>query len=304
MTSTSYNSSPAGLFGSSLLEDDLFAFGTNTTAASSASASTNTSPHTTSFDFNASCIESVHPSVLDLFGAESSMFTSLFPDAVVAPPAPAPVAAPEVASLSADQAAQLLASTEAAVASNPGLGPVVARLRQSLVAAASVPATLSPAMSTLSSVSPATQCLQTPLFGFEDFGFGNVSPVSAIDNSPLFATDAFAVPWSFPAQPSATAAAPSSEEKPKSKAGRKRKERPNDPIQLLQELDLKRQRNTESARRSRVKRMAELDQLHCNLASAQEGEKKALEKVKALEAELQRAKELLARAGIAASGVF
>ncbi|KAJ3031441.1 UNVERIFIED_CONTAM: hypothetical protein HDU68_004131 [Siphonaria sp. JEL0065] len=87
------------------------------------------------------------------------------------------------------------------------------------------------------------------------------------------------------------------EEKPKSKAGRKRKERPNDPVQLLQELDLKRQRNTESARRSRVKRMAELDQLHQDLQNAREGEKSALEQVKALQAELDRAKKLLAIAG-------
>lgn len=44
--------------------------------------------------------------------------------------------------------------------------------------------------------------------------------------------------------------------KPKSKAGRKRKARPNCPAELERQLDIKRAKNTEAARRSRERRMA------------------------------------------------
>jgi hypothetical protein len=44
--------------------------------------------------------------------------------------------------------------------------------------------------------------------------------------------------------------------KPKSKAGRKRKVRPNCPAEVEKQLDIKRAKNTEAARRSRERRMA------------------------------------------------
>ncbi|KAI8833117.1 hypothetical protein BJ741DRAFT_612919 [Chytriomyces cf. hyalinus JEL632] len=169
--------------------------------------------------------------------------------------------------------------------------------------------------------SPAMTIQATPFLGLgspEDSLAFLMSPESnAADAvSPLMNmhSEAFAVPWdSSMFFPTATVPAPASaseagspsvtEEKPKSKAGRKRKERPNDPDEIIKELDMKRQRNTESARRSRVKRMAELDELHRTLASAQQGEQKALEKIKSLEAELEKAKRLLALAGERLKGV-
>ncbi|KAJ3191849.1 hypothetical protein HK101_007352, partial [Irineochytrium annulatum] len=79
--------------------------------------------------------------------------------------------------------------------------------------------------------------------------------------------------------------------KPKAKVGRKRKERPNDSAALLAELDLKRQRNTEAARRSRVRKLAEQEALMQRVKEAEEREK-------AVEERLKRANELLRKAGL------
>ncbi|KAJ3004234.1 UNVERIFIED_CONTAM: hypothetical protein HDU68_005221 [Siphonaria sp. JEL0065] len=200
MTSSSYNpTSPDGLFGSSLLEEDLFAFGTLPLIASDTSSSQSPSTNTldySSFDFSqclvSQIIDNADPSVVSLFDNESSaMFSSLFPD--VKPAAPV-AASPVQTSLDAAQAAQLLTSTEAALAANPGLAPAVARLRQSLAAAAAAQVAPSPALTSVSSFSPGTANLATPFLGFESFDFGaNVSPVSQVAASPML--DAFAVPW-------------------------------------------------------------------------------------------------------------
>ncbi|KAI8843341.1 hypothetical protein BJ741DRAFT_300849 [Chytriomyces cf. hyalinus JEL632] len=224
------------------------------------------------------------------------MFQSMFPQSLPA----------EKVSLSPIEAHKILLNAEAQLASNPEIAPAVERLRFKLLSSA--PSLLAP--------SPAMTVQATPFLGFgspeESLAF-LMSPESVLadSTSPLMGlqADAFSVQWDsslfFPSATNpaslssgaAASAALAEEERPKSKAGRKRKERPNDPDELIKELDMKRQRNTESARRSRVKRMAELDELHRTLSSAQEGEKRALEKVKSLEAELEKAKRLLALAG-------
>ncbi|KAJ3074381.1 hypothetical protein HDU98_011356 [Podochytrium sp. JEL0797] len=300
MTSSSYtHTTPSGLFGSSLLEDDLFAFSDpthdnslNISPVSTLNnfSSANNSPAIfdySSFDFGSCLVSPLDASMSSLFDADTSqhMFASLFPE--MTPPKPAPTA-----TLLPAEAAQLLVAAEASLLANPGLAPAVSRLRDSLRALSSSPPPSS-------SLSPQSASQATPFLGsLDSFDFAALDFAQATPAAPT----AFAVPWQPTAQrqDSLQESVPGAQDplqKPKSKAGRKRKERPNDPVQLLEELDQKRQRNTESARRSRIKRMAELDLLHQTLANAQEGERKALEKVQALEAELAKAKSLLAMAG-------
>ncbi|KAJ3264813.1 hypothetical protein HDU77_007485 [Chytriomyces hyalinus] len=301
--STPFSAPSEDFLGTSLLEEDLFSFpdfATPNTISKQGlpTSSNNLAGIDLTDDLVNQIIGSADPSVLSLFDAESgAMFQSMFPQSLPA----------EKVSLSSIEAHKILLKAEAQLASNPEIAPVVERLRFKLLSSA--PSLLVP--------SPAMTVQATPFLGFgspeESLAF-LMSPESVLadSTSPLMGlhADAFSVQWdSSLFFPSATnpatlssgaatsAAAMPEEEKPKSKAGRKRKERPNDPDELIKELDMKRQRNTESARRSRVKRMAELDELHRNLASAQEGEKRALEKVKSLEAELEKAKRLLALAG-------
>jgi hypothetical protein len=84
--------------------------------------------------------------------------------------------------------------------------------------------------------------------------------------------------------------------KEKKKVGRKRKERSADPAVLLAELDHKRQKNTEAARRSRVRKMAELDTLNHSIESLTSERDDALKKCGDVEAELVNVKAMLAAA--------
>ncbi|KAJ3114772.1 hypothetical protein HK100_001563 [Physocladia obscura] len=284
-----------GLFGSFLLEDDLFDFGETTASFSSPpQTSVNTRYEFGGIDINqclvSQIVENADSNIVGLLDSTSAqMFSSLFPDTEFQT-SQAP--SRSSAQLLPSDAAKLLASTEAQLDSNPSLAPIVARLRQSLAyaAAATSQGTISP------STSPTSQFMNTPFLGTVDF----TSPMTTLDTSPLLASmaDAFAVQWDA----TLLSGSPIIQEnnlleKPKAKVGRKRKERPNDPVELLREMDIKRQRNTESARRSRVKRMAELDELHSSLDESRENERKALERVNVLEHELEKAKKLLALAG-------
>ncbi|KAJ3355956.1 hypothetical protein HDU83_002241 [Entophlyctis luteolus] len=283
---------PGSLFPSSIVKSN---FLVTAEAAPSPSSLHSSPPEATKADFSefdldkclvSQIIDQADPSVVSLFDLEhSQLFSSLF-----AVPPSAPTGAPmkaKVAKLHPAQAAHLLASTEAFMAANPSMpaAPAVARLRQSLIASQLA----SPCIA-----SPASQFAPTPFLGPFELEYG--SPAMSIGSSlALQMPDAMSIQWDSPNDASVVTVDPPI--KPKAKVGRKRKERPNDPIQLLEEIDLKRQRNTESARRSRIKRMAELDALHKNLALSQENEKKAQERIKLLEAELEKAKKLLALAG-------
>ncbi|KAJ3330224.1 hypothetical protein HDU76_006177 [Blyttiomyces sp. JEL0837] len=79
----------------------------------------------------------------------------------------------------------------------------------------------------------------------------------------------------------------------KNKVGRKRKERSADPVKLLEEIDLKRMRNTESARRSRLRRMAEVQGLKESLESAKKERDDALKRAALLEEELRKVRAQL-----------
>ncbi|KAJ3241544.1 hypothetical protein HDU81_000083 [Chytriomyces hyalinus] len=283
-SSTPLSAPSEDFFGSSLLEEDFFSFTDFTTPANSLVKLSPPTPNNKlskidlTDDLVNQIIGSADPTVLSLFDAQTgAVFQSLFPETL------------PMKSGSRDSQVSLLGSANADI--------------------------ITP--------SPAMTIQATPFLGLgspEDSLAFLMSPESnsADAVSPLMNmhSDAFAVPWdSSMFFPTATVSAPAPassdvvaspsvvEEKPKSKAGRKRKERPNDPEEIIKELDMKRQRNTESARRSRVKRMAELDELHRTLASAQEGEQKAVEKIKSLEAELEKAKRLLALAGERLKGI-
>ncbi|KAI8610553.1 hypothetical protein BC830DRAFT_731364 [Chytriomyces sp. MP71] len=327
-TMSSFNApasvSPDALFG---LDDDLFDFAglapplppQNTSPPTSVKASPLSAPIDLSLidvsqDLVASIIGAADPTVLSLFDANvGAVFQSLFPDAtpvqapaVSAPQVPAPVnplglfASASVA-LGQAQALEILQNAEAHLGNNPLLRPAVERLRNRILAANGVAP--SPSLTSASSATPFLG------FGSPDDSLAFLTSPDMSGGSPLMGLDGFSVPWDtsslFPAAAScisapvgaSNASSMDTAEKPKSKAGRKRKERSNDADALRQELDLKRQRNTESARRSRVKRMAELEDLHRNLENAVEGEKRAQEKCRVLEAELEKARKLLALAG-------
>ncbi|KAJ3262987.1 hypothetical protein HDU77_011485 [Chytriomyces hyalinus] len=259
-------------FGSTLLEEDFFSFTDFTTPTNSIVKLPPTTPNNklSKIDLTDDLVNQIigcaDPTVLSLFDAQTgAVFQSLFPETL-------PL---KGASANADLITPSPAMT---IQATPFLG--------------------------LGSPEDSLAFLMSPESNAADV----VSPLMNMHS------DALAVPWdssmffptaavSAPASASDVASPSVTEEKPKSKAGRKRKERPNDPDEIIKELDLKRQRNTESARRSRVKRMAELDELHRTLASAQQGEQKALEKIKSLEAELEKAKRLLALAGERLKGV-
>ncbi|KAJ3140470.1 hypothetical protein HK100_009378 [Physocladia obscura] len=283
--------SDESLFGC-LIDDDLFNFVETTSTVSSPQ----TSPVKSSYELNeidigqcivSQIVENADPNIVSLFDSTSAqMFSSLFPETQPHMPL---ISSESSAHLLPSDAVRLIASTEAKLDAHPALAPIVARLRQSLASAAATSRTnVSP------TPSPVSQFLNTPFLGTVDF----TSPVSGLDASPLLASmaDAFAVQWDAALLASGTMMN-GFLEKPKAKVGRKRKERPNDPVELLRELDVKRQRNTESARRSRIKRMAELDELHSSLDVSRENERKALERIKILEGELEKAKKLLVLAG-------
>ncbi|KAJ1551319.1 hypothetical protein HK405_014747 [Cladochytrium tenue] len=93
--------------------------------------------------------------------------------------------------------------------------------------------------------------------------------------------------------------------RPKLKVGRKRKERPDDPEVIQREMDRKRERNTEAARRSRQRRLAELDLLKQEAIDAQAERDLAMARAKELEEELEKARMLLlvANAQLATAGI-
>ncbi|KAI9341761.1 hypothetical protein DFJ73DRAFT_534514 [Zopfochytrium polystomum] len=98
---------------------------------------------------------------------------------------------------------------------------------------------------------------------------------------------------------------PDGELRPKMKVGRKRKDRSDAPAEVQAMLDRKRERNTEAARRSRLRRLAEQEQLQKDAAAATALRDVALAKVKALEEELERAKTMLlvANAQLVTAGI-
>ncbi|KAJ3198986.1 hypothetical protein HDU67_003186, partial [Dinochytrium kinnereticum] len=93
--------------------------------------------------------------------------------------------------------------------------------------------------------------------------------------------------------------------KPKAKVGRKRKIRSNDPAELLAELDQKRQRNTEAARRSRLRKMAEMEVMQNSLSELASFKASSEDKFNAMQAEMEEMKRKLAvaNAKLAAAGL-
>ncbi|KAJ3317291.1 hypothetical protein HDU76_001242 [Blyttiomyces sp. JEL0837] len=181
-----------------------------------------------------------------------------------------------------DQAARLLNLFETRLASAyPHLVPVVDRLRASLRAATATAAALNArvAMPPPAPVVPATPAIPSLEELLKSGLFGNISGLNMTG---------------LPAVASGSATDLPPGVKPKAKVGRKRKERPNDPEALVRELDIKRQKNTEAARRSRLRKLAELDELQTGLATAEAERDEAQEKVARLEAELERTKTFLA----------
>ncbi|KAI9105585.1 hypothetical protein DFS34DRAFT_599999 [Phlyctochytrium arcticum] len=75
--------------------------------------------------------------------------------------------------------------------------------------------------------------------------------------------------------------------KPKSKVGRKRKPRPSDPLLLAAEQHAKRQKNTEAARRSRLRKMLKMDALEEELRAVMEERDALRERVAELEEQLE-----------------
>ncbi|KAJ3414363.1 hypothetical protein HDV05_006637 [Chytridiales sp. JEL 0842] len=130
---------------------------------------------------------------------------------------------------------------------------------------------------------------------------GNCAGFSDLEMALLGSLNAAIPPPSTPTAASSNAnasqqpiASPSQEQSlvpAKKKPGRKPKPRPSDPALLLAELDLKRQKNTEAARRSRVRKMAEMEVLHKTLESLKKEKAELMDLVNGLRAELAEARK-------------
>ncbi|KAJ3112708.1 hypothetical protein HDU96_004255 [Phlyctochytrium bullatum] len=194
--------------------------------------------------------------------------------------------------LTPTQAKELLASAEANIhLMFPHLVPAVERLRATLRAAQSPASASLPTPSLAPVSSPQTSTMGSPV---DLAGLGMSFDGSMFEGS--------ASPPPFGMLPAQTADQP----KPKAKVGRKRKVRSMDPLVLLAELDQKRQRNTEAARRSRLRKMAEVEQLQNTLADLKTYRASAEERFAAMEARmaemskrLEMANDKLRKAGLA-----
>ncbi|KAI8833542.1 hypothetical protein BC829DRAFT_78779 [Chytridium lagenaria] len=180
--------------------------------------------------------------------------------------------------LTPDQATALLASAEANIhLMFPELVPTVERLRASL---------------------RATQPAAAPSSAMP-------SPPSSLGGSPVGSIN---VAWEgspMPSTPLVPGLNYGDPQPSKPKVGRKRKVRSMDPVELLAELDQKRQRNTEAARRSRIRKMAEQEVVQNTLSELMEFKASADERFKAMEKELSEMKSKLsiANAKLAGAGL-
>jgi hypothetical protein len=190
-----------------------------------------------------------------------------------------------VVSLPPEQVARLLAAVEAKMLMNPSmsnvLGPIVARLKASLVMAVT--------QSQQSNQSPQQTALPSPLMtppmnsGASTTHYSTMDSLLGLGIGMGRDGDLYNLHHTDTNEPAAG----------KKKVGRKRKERPADPEALLAELDLKRQRNTESARRSRVRRLEELEELKHSIAQAEKEKDDARKRLEEMQKELERAKAML-----------
>lgn len=76
------------------------------------------------------------------------------------------------------------------------------------------------------------------------------------------------------------------DDSPKRRVGRRRKPRPTDPAVIAAEAEAKRQKNTEAARRSRLRKMMKMESMEDQLKKVTEERDALRERVKALEEEL------------------
>ncbi|KAJ3103968.1 Golgi apparatus membrane protein tvp18 [Phlyctochytrium planicorne] len=228
-------------------------------------------------------------SMLSLFGNDTALFDTTPP---VTPPMESPLAAfgsPNSATaqlnsmmssnqtlkLTPAEAANLLSVAEQNISLMfPHLVPAVERLRASLRASggAATPVAAPPTPASVLASPLANNVLSSMTVPWE------ASPsLSPLMDAPLM----------DPSLP---------HPKPKAKVGRKRKVRSMDPVELMAELDQKRQRNTEAARRSRLRKMAEMEAMQNSLSELSQTKGAMEDRMKSMEDELSSVRAMLEKA--------
>lgn len=81
--------------------------------------------------------------------------------------------------------------------------------------------------------------------------------------------------------------------KVKAKVGRKRKERTGESEEMIREADIRREKNTEAARRARVKRLAEMESLRLRATEAEAGLNAAKAQMEEMKAEMEKLRRSL-----------
>ncbi|KAI9332875.1 hypothetical protein DFJ73DRAFT_963318 [Zopfochytrium polystomum] len=193
--------------------------------------------------------------------------SSVSPGTTLLPHPPSPKV-----SLNARTALALLSCAEANGAVPDHLSGVVNKIRASLGNGSPMIGTPSPVLASASTArsltaSPAVRQGQTSASEYTALSLSSSSSLS---------------PWL-----SATATSA------RSKVGRKRKERSSDPRVLLAELDEKRQKNTESARRSRIRRLAFVESLKQTISEANRDREEAEQRAQELEQSLAKMRTMI-----------